>query len=271
MSNRNLPQKQDTDLQRCWSSGLALIPRCSQLENELLTTRLLTGLPVDGVEKPEYGGPPQTPLSIALEQNQFELASLLRSRSANINAPCGYIHFQRTKLAYECSILGCIVAANLRFSTARLKYLLWPTSPSSEHTYQEPDFVVVPQFGFTALHIAAMGSAILAEPEERDSEVAAEILGLLLERYEAEEEINAQCEGDLMTALHVAVQNSNLVAVQLLLEMEEIQVGVENVAGQTALDLAHETLAELSEEGASKGEREQRAKDAEEILKLLEE
>ena len=248
----------------------SFIPIFSHPENEILTIRLLLGLPVDGVKDPAYGGPPQTPLSVALEQNQFELASLLQERGANINAPCSYVHFQRTKLAYECSILGCIVAANLRFSTSRLKYLLWPTS-QSQTTYQEPDFVVVPQFGFTALHIAAMGEAVLAEPEERDCEVASEILGLLLERYESADEINAQCAGDLMTALHIAVQGTNLVAVQLLLEMEEIQVGVENVAGQTAMDLGHKALAELSAKVQNTREKEQKVKDAKEILKLLEE
>ena len=162
------------------------------------------------------------------------------------------------------------MAANLRFSTARLKYLLWPTV-QSPNTDPDPDFVVVPQFGFTALHIAAMGEAILAKPEERDPEVAAEILGLLLEKYETVDEINAQCAGDLMTALHIAVQNTNLVAVQLLLDMEEIQVGVENVAGQTAMELGPEALAELSGEGQDKGKKEQKVKDAEEILRLLEE
>ena len=239
-------------------------------EDNKLRIRLPLGLPVDGVEDPASGGPPQTPLSVALEQNQFEQASLLLERGANINARCSYVHFQRTELVHECSILGCIVAANLRFSTARLKYLLWPTS-QSQTTYQEPDFVVVHQFGFTALHIAAMGEGVLAEPEERDSEVAAEIFGLLLERYETADEINAQCTGDLMTALHIAVQESNLVAVQLLLEMEEIRVGVENVVGQTAMDLSHETLAALSAKVQTTGEKEQKVKDAKEILKLLEE
>ena len=81
-----------------------------------------------------------------------------------------------------------------------------------------------------------MGAAILAEPDERDPDVAIEILGLLLERYETAAEINAQCAGDLMTALHIAVQRTDLEAVRLLLEMEAIQVGVENVAGQTAVD-----------------------------------
>ena len=116
-----------------------------------------------------------------------------------------------------------------------------------------------------------MGEAVLAEPEERDSEVAAEILGLLLERYETADEINAQSAGDLMTALHIAVQRTNLLAVQLLLEMEEIHVGVENVAGQTALDLRHEALDELSRKVQNTGEKEQKVKDAKEILKLLEE
>ena len=116
-----------------------------------------------------------------------------------------------------------------------------------------------------------MGSAVLAEPEERDSEVAAEILGLLLEKFETSHEINAQCAGDLMTALHIAVQRNNLIAVQLLLEMEEIQVGVENVAGQTAMDLGQEALAELSKKVQNTGEKAQKVKDAKEILKILEE
>ena len=116
-----------------------------------------------------------------------------------------------------------------------------------------------------------MGEAILAEPEERDSEVAAEILALLLERYETADEINAQSAGDLMTALHIAVQGTNLVAVQLLLEMEEIQVEVENVAGQTAMDLGHEALDELNGKVRDTVEKEQKVKDAKEILKLLEE
>ena len=253
-----------------WFGGPYFIPAFSHSENDILTIRRLSGLLVDGIEDPAFGGPPQTPLSVALEQNQFELASLLQERGANINARCSYVHFQRTELAFECSILGCIVAANLRFSTARLKYLLWPAS-QSQTICQEPDFVVVPQFGFTALHIAAMGEAVLAEPEERDSEVAAEILGLLLERYETADEINAQSAGDLMTALHIAVQRTYLLAVQLLLEMEEIQVGVENVAGQTAIDLGHEALAELRGKVQNTGEKEQKVKDAKEILQLLEE
>ena len=114
-----------------------------------------------------------------------------------------------------------------------------------------------------------MGEAILAESEERDPEVADEILGLLLERYETADEINAQSAGDLMTALHVAVQKTNLVAVRLLIEMEAIQVGVENVAGQTAMDLGREALAELSEEGQDRGKRGGKVKDAEDILELL--
>ena len=116
-----------------------------------------------------------------------------------------------------------------------------------------------------------MGDAVLTEPQERDADVAAEILGLLLERYESADEINAQCAGDLMTALHVAVQRTNLVAVRLLLEMEEIRVGVENGAGQRAVDLGREVLVALGGKVQRTREREREVKDAKEILKMLEE
>ncbi len=58
------------------------------------------------------------------------------------------------------------------------------------------------------------------------------------------------------------------VAVRLLLEMEEIDVGGENVAGDTAADIGREALAELSE-GRKEIERGRKVKDAEEILRLL--
>ena len=131
--------------------------------------------------------------------------------------------------------------------------------------------MVVPQSGFTALHIAAMGEVILAEPEVRDTEVAVEILGLLLKRYGSADEINAQSADDLMTALHIAVQQTILEAVRLLREMEQIQIDVENVAGQTAIDIGYETLAESSKEGQEKSLKGEKVNDAEEFVKLLEE
>ena len=95
---------------------------------ELCVKLLDEGLCPDGIDDPMYGGSPQTPLFIAIEENQFALANLLREKGANIDAPYGYVGLQRTKLNFECSILGCVVASNLRFSGPRLKYLLWPTS-----------------------------------------------------------------------------------------------------------------------------------------------
>ncbi len=57
--------------------------------------------------------------------------------------------------------------------------------------------------------------------------------------------------------------------------MEEIDVGGENVAGDTAADIGREALAELSEgrkeieRGRKEIERGRKVKDAEEILRLL--
>ena len=102
-------------------------------------------------------------------------------------------NFQHIELKYECSILGCVVAANLRFSAARIKYLLWPTHP--RRAYAAPEFVVETARGFTAIHVAVLADEILHQPEERDPQVAKEILGLLLEKFESAEEPNAQTGG----------------------------------------------------------------------------
>ena len=83
-----------------------------------------------------------------------------------------------------------------------------------------------------------MGEKILYEPEERDPDVASDILRLLLEKLEHAEELNAQTEGDLMTVLHLAVQFQNLDAVKQLLDMEEIDISLKNIEDQSPLEIA---------------------------------
>ena len=52
-------------------------------------------------------------------------------------------------------------------------------------------------------------------------------------------------EGDRMTALHIAANKSNIDAVTLLLEMDDIDVGIRNAEGRTALDEAARQLKKL--------------------------
>lgn len=82
----------------------------------------------------------------------------------------------------------------------------------------------MPQFSFTALHDAAMGENVLVEAKEHDSRSLPRLLV-----YSLKKKFNAQCEGDMITALHIAVQISKLIAVQLLFDLDEIQVSVENI------------------------------------------
>ena len=216
---------------------------------ELSTKLLDEGFPVDGLPDPGYGGPAQTPLAIAIEENQFQLADLLRKKGANINALCHYVDFQRKKLKHLCSILGCVIAANLRFSSPRLKYLLWPNS--ERQAFEEPSFIVVPEAGLTALHVAAMGADMLVVEEERDPDIASDIMALLLEKYEDAEQVNAQTKDLELTALHIAVSELNVVFVKQLLDVDEIDVGIRNRNGFTALDLCQDALDRAEELDAS--------------------
>ena len=217
---------------------------------ELCTKLLDEGLPVDGLSDPGFGGPAQTPLAVATEENQFQLADMLRREGANINALCQYIDFQRQKLKYPCSILGCVIAANLRFSGPRLKYLLW--SNSELQAFKEPSFIVVPKAGFTALHVAAMGADILDDEEERDPDIASDIMSLLLEKYESSEQVNEQTKDLGLTALHIAVANSNIVVVRQLLEADEIDLGIRNKNNLAALDLCRDAIDRAEKADASR-------------------
>ncbi|KAG8531813.1 uncharacterized protein KY384_003449 [Bacidia gigantensis] len=217
---------------------------------ELATKLLDEGIPVDGLADPACGGPAQTPLAIAVEENQFQLADLLRRKGANVNACCHYIDFQRRKLKYPCSILGCVVAANLRFSGSRLKYLLWPKSEAE--TLEEPSFIVVPEAGLTALHVAAMGADFLDQEEERDPDIASDILSLLLEKYEDAEQVNAQTKDLEWTALHIAVDKLNVEFVRQLLEADENDVGVRDSSGLTAFDLCRDIVQHAEETETSR-------------------
>ena len=208
---------------------------------EICTKLLDEGLPPDGVKDPAYGGPPQTPLSIAIENNQFELADLLRDNGANMNATCGYIDYQRIALTHQVSILGCNIISNFRYSAPRFKYLLWPRQ-TPDRTHVQPEFVVAPQIGWTALHVAVAAEVLLQDRIERDADVATEILSLLLEKFESSEELNSQTSEGRMTALHLALKYGKVDAAKQLLEMDELDLSIRNEHGRTAKQLAEDML-----------------------------
>ena len=215
---------------------------------EICRELLDRGLKPDGVQDSRAVGRSQSPLSVAIEVNQFELADLLRQRGADINARFTSAGWQGAQLKYPCTILGRVIAANLRFSGSRLKYLLWPSKAAGEPLVP-PNFVVDISSGLTVLHVAAMGALIFEEPAERDPDVASEILSLVLEKFEDGSEINAQTEHDKMTALHFAVLNSNLDAVKQLLEMDEIDSSLMNKAGETPLALMERLIQKRNSKG----------------------
>ena len=103
---------------------------------ELCRQILASGISVEGRANSTSNS--ESPLSIALEENQFALANLLRRRGANVDFVCRYIMYGRVHLKYPMSILGRIIAANLKFSSDRLQHLLWPGD--EEEDFRQPRF-----------------------------------------------------------------------------------------------------------------------------------
>lgn len=211
-------------------------------------------LPIDGYGHPD--DPAESPLYTALENDHYEFATFLRKKGADVNARSRYIFSGRVRLSYQTSILGRVVASRLRHSKHRLHYLLYPAPETSK--MQQVDFIVIPETGYSALHLSLMDSNEdnLIHPEEKerqewDQEIKDEIFRLVLEKYDKPEEINLLTAGGdssntgqevSQTALHIAVCNANLAAVKLLVEEYEADVEIKDGKGRLAVELAREML-----------------------------
>lgn len=211
-----------------------------------LASRLLDlGVPTEGYLS--ITDPAETPLSIAIESNHFDFADLLRKAGADINALSNYIMGGRIRTFSPTTILGRIIAANLRYSGQRLRYVLWPKEGQKD--FDQAAFIVVPELGLTALHQAALASAALESPIEQDEETRKSILDHLLQRFDEQSELDAQTNDDQMTALHLAAYCGNASAFAQLLEAGA-DAEIRNVNGETALDLMAREVEEHEESNA---------------------
>ncbi|KAF5546129.1 death-associated kinase 1 [Fusarium phyllophilum] len=241
-------------------TALHVLAYAGQNVTRLVKPLLDHGAPVDGF--PDESGRTESPLLVAVQNDQFQLNECFVSRGADMNftsMSSGHLSFTK-----PTSILGHVIASNARNSIARLRYLLG--------TGDCLNFIVEPTRQWTALHRAA-AAHIDAEFRGTDATEAAElnwtdiywcanreIMNELLLQFNDPEQLDAVEESLGLTAMHLAVLAGNDAAVKLLLD-KGARRDVPSAGGQgataagMALGIQMERLS-VNEEGARPGEEE---------------
>ncbi|KAG5793097.1 hypothetical protein H9Q69_007835 [Fusarium xylarioides] len=231
-----------------------------QNDTRLVQPLLDHGAPVDGF--PDESGRTESPLLVAVQNDQFQLADCFVSHGANINLTSmsnGHLSFTN-----PTTILGHVIASNARNSIARLRYLLGSADCLK--------FIVETARQWTALHRAA-AAHIDAEFRGTDATEAAElnwtdidwsanreIMNELLLQFNYPEQLDAVEESLGLTAMHLAVLAGNDAAVKLLLD-KGARRDVPSAGGQgptaagMALGIQMERLS-VNEEDARPGKEE---------------
>lgn len=177
----------------------------------------------------------ESPFTVALRHNAFILASKLLSLGADPNDLA--LNAGMFMSEQPLTVLGHIIISNSRYCRARLHYLLNLKTDTV-------NFIVEPARKLTALHRCAMayqtvtrrtGGPVLRE--EFDMDTNADIMYELLLRWRKPEELDAICDLDGTSALHLAVQAQNLPAVRGLLE-EGASTQIRSYKNETAFQLA---------------------------------
>ena len=189
------------------------------------------------VLSPDSNGPDftvETPLSVALRSNAFNLSTSLIAAGACMTATSTSAGL--FSVPSPTTILGHMIISNARYSFPRLRYLLrQPDEPSSL-------FVIEPHCNLTALHRAALAnrdvSTTLGARVARgdfDMDTNREILRELLLHFKSPAELDAVYEPESKTALMLAVRERNLGAVEELVAAGA-DVAVEDRNGCTVFD-----------------------------------
>ena len=227
------------------------------LTADLSNIRLGEGEGKDKVKSEESEVLPcETPLAVSLRHNAFNFANILLQHGANPNAlTTSSGLFQ---IDHPTTILGHVIIANARYSSARLRHLLDLPSIS---------FVVEPHRQLTALHRCALGfqgvRRVVDDTEvkrnEWDFDTNADIMHELLLKYKSEEQLDRTCEINGNTALQLAVSVGNVRAAEALMRAGADTDCVMNREGRTARAM----IDEMKESNEMKSE------DVDSILKLL--
>ena len=203
----------------------------------------------------------ETPLCLAIESNHFDLATYLRTSGAEMNSLSNFISRPSIKLKHPTTPLGRIIAANMQYSSHRLRYLLYPRGENAAHG--QPDFVVEPVNGYSALHWSLLAYELVESEDDHDEQAQDDIFALLVEKFDDEEELNLKTRVTGQTALHIAASKGNRRAVARLLEYEA-DTTIEDAEGRMPLELAVERL-----ESVEKNVTEEIVDDRRVIVELL--
>lgn len=137
----------------------------------------------------------QTPLIKAVFCRNYELATFLLDRGADVN----YRYDRTGEENVSKNILHDLILSNMDIELGPLKYLLEPMHP---HVDKIPDFVVIPEIRATALHLAcSTGNTFTIE--------------YILKKFPGKEQINSSTKAG-WTALHYSTYHGHLEVVRML-------------------------------------------------------
>lgn len=125
--------------------------------------------------------------------NQFELANYFRTLSAKINTLSDLISRPQIKLKVPTNPLGRVIAANMHYSSHRLRYLLYPRGGCA--ALEQPSFVFEPVDEYSALHWSLLADELVESEDDRDEQTQDDIFALLVEISDNEEELNLRTKG----------------------------------------------------------------------------
>ncbi|KAI9697693.1 MAG: hypothetical protein M1836_004643 [Candelina mexicana] len=235
---------------------------------ELVDDMVSLGVFIDG--DPSASGITETPMTVAINNNAFGLASNLLDNGADINALSTSSGLIATK--HPTSILGQMIASNARHSTPRLRYILSDCS-----AFEDVDFIVEPERQLSALHRAALAchdlrsiSSDSTEPlplrtEDFDMATNRDIMYELLQRFNTPEQLNMRCKIRAQTALHLAVEVGNIAVVKELTSLKEVDLEAVDEGGKTPADILRTLLLQPPGEWSQQTQAEMRG-----LLPLLE-
>jgi ankyrin repeat protein len=163
----------------------------------------------------------ETPLSCALRSNAFLLCDLLTAHGASFYSTSMSAGLFRVDT--PTTILGHLIISNSRYSLPRLRYLLRHNTSSPTST-QNPLFVVQPELGTSAIHLAAevpngvrTTHGTTMTPRDFDFDTNREIMHELLSHFESPKHINMRCQSNAKTALAMALEQGKAGVVEELL------------------------------------------------------